>query len=479
MFLASLLLPGLGQWLRGDRVKGVTLFGVALLMVLMVLWTGEPLWLGPLAVFWAWNVWEAARPEPAPPVWIPVITAALMFYTIGWRAAEIDLGELTGNFDRVRLIIRPMLEPDFFKPRAEVRQGWAELTVPCPPEDSGLFPTATSNTVNGVDVTLDRTCASVGDTLNVTISGLQSNVPAGLVWQSPIGDFFNLRDPVTREALTATPDDQGNLQISVIVPNAIPVGIDPNLPQEQRFYIRQERIVGGLGFDMSGCWAQMNNNNAFVSTPGPGYEFSVNGCFVLQGIYETLALAVMSTTFGTLLAIPFSFLAARNLMNANAFTRAVYVVTRTLLNIVRSIESLIIAIIFVVIVGLGPFAGMLAVTVHTVAALAKLFSELIEGIDPGPIEAMQAVGANWLQIIRYGVIPQVVPPFTAFTIYRLEINVRASTIIGVVGGGGIGFFLVQWINLSDFRAVSAAFIAILIIVALMDQVSAAVRKRLI
>lgn len=477
MLFASLLLPGLGQWLRGDRVKGVTLFGVALLMVLMVLWTGEPLWLIPVAVFWTWNGWDAARPEPAPPLWIPVVTAALMFYTIGWQAAEIDLAELTGNFDRVRLILRPMLEPDFFKPRAEVRQGWAEITVPCPSEENGLFPS--SNTVNGVGVTLDRTCANVGDTLNVTLGGLQEGVPAGLVWQSPIGDFFNLRDPQTGQVLQAVPDAQGNLQVEVVVPNAIPAGIDPTLPQEQRFYIRQERIIGGLGFDFSGCWAQMNNNNAFIPTSGPGYEFSVNGCFVLQGIYETLALAVMSTTFGTLLAIPLSFLAARNLMNANAFTRAVYVVTRTLLNIVRSIESLIIAIIFVVIVGLGPFAGMLAVTVHTVAALAKLFSELIEGIDPGPIEAMQAVGANWLQIIRYGVIPQVVPPFTAFTIYRLEINVRASTIIGVVGGGGIGFFLVQWINLSDFRAVSAAFLAILVIVALMDQVSAAVRKRLI
>jgi len=119
------------------------------------------------------------------------------------------------------------------------------------------------------------------------------------------------------------------------------------------------------------------------------------------------------------------------------------VVIRTILNIVRSIESLIIAIVFVIIVGLGPFAGVLAIAFHSVAALAKLYSEVIEGIDPGPIEAIRATGANWAQVVRYAVIPQIIPPFTAFTIYRWDINVRSSTIIGFVGGGGIGFYLVQ------------------------------------
>ena len=92
---------------------------------------------------------------------------------------------------------------------------------------------------------------------------------------------------------------------------------------------------------------------------------------------------------------------------------------------------------------------------------------------------MQAAGANWPQVVRYGVVPQIVPPFTAFTIYRWDINVRASTIIGFVGGGGIGFFLVQWINLGDFRAVSATFLAILMVVMIMDFVSARVRARLV
>ena len=121
----------------------------------------------------------------------------------------------------------------------------------------------------------------------------------------------------------------------------------------------------------------------------PGYVISKNGLYILQGIYETLALALLATTLGALLALPICFLAARNLMGTNPLTYAIYVLVRTLLNIFRSIEALIIAIVFVVIVGLGPFPGMLALTVHTTAALGKLYSEVIEGIDSGPIEAIR------------------------------------------------------------------------------------------
>ncbi len=165
-------------------------------------------------------------------------------------------------------------------------------------------------------------------------------------------------------------------------------------------------------------------------------------------------------------------------MGGNPITMAIYFIVRTILNIVRSIEALIMAIIFVVIVGLGPFPGMLAITVHTIAALGKLYSEVIEGIDPGPIEAIRATGATWLQVVRYAVIPQIVPPFTALTIYRWDINVRSSTIIGFVGGGGIGFFLYQWILITDYRAVGASFIAIAVVVIILDFFSAKLREGL-
>jgi phosphonate ABC transporter permease subunit PhnE len=205
---------------------------------------------------------------------------------------------------------------------------------------------------------------------------------------------------------------------------------------------------------------------------------SFNGRFVFEGIAQTLGMALLATTIGGILAIPFAFVAARNLMSVNAITRAIYFVARTFLNLARSIESLILAIIFVKVVGLGTFAGFIALTIHTTAALGKLFSEIIEAIDPGPMEAISATGATWLQMVRYAVIPQIVPQFTALTIYRWDINTRTSTIIGIVGGGGIGFFLNQWIRNGDYRAVSASFIAIAVVVMVMDFVSAKIRARL-
>ena len=132
-----------------------------------------------------------------------------------------------------------------------------------------------------------------------------------------------------------------------------------------------------------------------------------------------------------------------------------------------------------VVVGLGPFAGPLALTIHSIAALAKLYSEAIESIDPGPIEAIHATGANWIQTVIYAVVPQIVPPFVSFTIYRWDINVRMSTIIGFAGGGGIGFLLQQNINLLDYRAASVQMLAIAIVVATMDYISAVIRERFV
>ncbi len=467
--LASLLVPGLGQFLSGRRSRGALVLTLIALMLGLIGWAvipsvgfteatlpfkGDPAnyqWLIAVALVWLWGVWDAAAPATPRPLWVPFLISGFMFYSLGWQASGLNPRALTENFDRAMQVLRPMSQPDFIQPRAERREGWAQLIVPCPAE--GEAPAAASHTVATVTLTLSAGCAQVGETLTAAGAGLWTDTPIELVWQSPIGDFFPLRVPETQTFYQVAPDAQGNFTASFVVPNAIPPGIDPTLAQEQRLYVRQSRPLGG-------------------------YELSTNGGFVVQGIYETVALALMATTFGAVFAIPLSFLAARNLMSANPLTLGLYVIVRTLLNIVRSIESLIIAVVFVVFVGLGPFAGMLALMVHTIAALAKLYSEVIEGIDPGPIEAIRATGANWLQVARYAVVPQIVPPFTAFTIYRWDINVRSSTIVGLVGGGGIGFFLVQWINLSDFRAVSASFIAILVGVMLMDFFSARIREKL-
>jgi len=143
------------------------------------------------------------------------------------------------------------------------------------------------------------------------------------------------------------------------------------------------------------------------------------------------------------------------------------------------VEALIMVIVFAVWVGIGPFAGVLALSLHTVAALAKLFSEQVESILPGPLEAIKATGATRLQTIVYAVIPQIVPPYISFTMYRWDINVRMSTIIGFAGGGGIGFLLQQNINLLNYRAAAAQMLAIAIVVAMMDFLSSYMREKVV
>lgn len=155
----------------------------------------------------------------------------------------------------------------------------------------------------------------------------------------------------------------------------------------------------------------------------------------------------------------------------------IYYITRTFLNGFRSIEALVMAIVFVIAVGIGPFAGVMALGLHTIVSLAKLYSEQVESIMAGPLEAIQATGANRLQTIVYAVIPQIIPPYISYTMYRWDINVRMSTIIGFVGGGGIGFLLQQNINLLNYRAASAQMFAIAIVVASMDYISSVLREK--
>ncbi len=194
---------------------------------------------------------------------------------------------------------------------------------------------------------------------------------------------------------------------------------------------------------------------------------------------ETIYMALMATVLGVILAVPLSFLAARNLMSGHPVSALLYVVTRGVLNVVRSIEPLIWGIVFVVWVRVGPFAGVLALGMHSVAALGKLYSEAIEGIDPGPVEAITATGASRVQTVAYGVVPQVIPAFLSFTIYRWDINVRMSTIIGLVGGGGIGQMLFQYTNLLRWNEAATVMWLIVAVVWLMDYASARIRERIV
>lgn len=196
----------------------------------------------------------------------------------------------------------------------------------------------------------------------------------------------------------------------------------------------------------------------------------------LFAIIETIYLALIATLISIPPTLILSFLTARNLMKDNVFTFSIYYVLRIILNFVRSIEPLIWAIIFSVWVGIGPYAGMIALLVHTIAANAKLYSEAIESIEEGPVDAITATGANKLQIIWYAVVPQIVLPFLSFTIYRWDINVRMATVIGLVGGGGIGTMLMQYQGLGQWHEVGLIVIMIAIVVWIMDYVSAKIRE---
>jgi len=199
---------------------------------------------------------------------------------------------------------------------------------------------------------------------------------------------------------------------------------------------------------------------------------------ISSAMVETIFMALMATLLGFLFAFPLSFLGARNLMGKGPFGWAIYTLTRTFFNVFRSVEVLIWAIIFAVWVSFGPFAGVIALAIHTVAALGKLYSEQVESIDPGPVEAMTAVGARRWQIIVYGIIPQIIPSFMAFTMYRWDINVRMSTVIGLVGGGGIGRILFYYRNELDWEKVGAVVITIIAVVWTMDYISGRVRERI-
>ena len=194
----------------------------------------------------------------------------------------------------------------------------------------------------------------------------------------------------------------------------------------------------------------------------------------LRGALQTLEIAVVGTVTAAVLALPMGFAAARNAAPPWLFYAA-----RSILNVFRAVDTLVYALFFVAAVGLGPFPGVLAVVVYTATVLAKLYSEAIEAIDPGPVEAVKAVGATRLQVLRWGVVPQLGPQFLSFTLYRFETNIRAAAILGFVGAGGIGFYVQTYLRMLDYRAASAVLLVLVALVMLVDFASSRLRARLI
>jgi phosphonate transport system permease protein len=196
--------------------------------------------------------------------------------------------------------------------------------------------------------------------------------------------------------------------------------------------------------------------------------------YYLQELIVTLQIAVWGTALAIVCSVPLALLAAGNIT-----PWWVHQPVRRLLDAFRSINEMVFALLFVVAVGLGPFAGVLALWVHTTGTLAKLFSEAVEAIDPQPVEGIRATGAHALEEIAYGVLPQVMPLWISFTLYRFEANVRSASVVGMVGAGGIGMVLWEVIRGFQYAQTAAVLLMLVVSVALIDLVSAQLRKRLI
>ncbi|MCS7236332.1 MAG: phosphonate ABC transporter, permease protein PhnE [Armatimonadota bacterium] len=354
-----------------------------------------------------------------------VLAAAAFAY--GWRVTRIDLGELATKAHLVRPLVRDLLRPELLERVPRVQEVAVPVSLgggepPLPPS-------------RGPQVQVSSRAVRVGQEVVVRGEEFEPGRPGRLVWRDATGAPAPLAEFST--------DARGGFQLRVRIPDTL----------------------GDRGEVV-----------AVVELAQTVWRPSETLRLVAERMVETVFLALMGTAMGVVFAVPLSFLGARNLAYGPVGL-AVYGVSRTVLNVFRSVEPLILATVFAVWVGIGPFAGVLALGVHSVASLGKLYSEAIEAIDPGPIEAVEATGASRLQVVRYAVIPQIVPQFIAFTIYRWDINVRMSTVIGFVGGGGIGFLLMQYINLLLWQKAATAVWAITVVVALMDYLSARVRER--
>jgi len=190
---------------------------------------------------------------------------------------------------------------------------------------------------------------------------------------------------------------------------------------------------------------------------------------------ETVQIAVWGTLIAIVLSIPLALLGARN-TTPHAL---VFHATRMFLNALRSINELVFALIFVAAVGLGPFAGVLAIALHATGMLAKFCAEEVEGVDRGPIEAMQATGAGRLQVILFGIVPQVVPAFVSYSVYRFDVSIRAATILGLVGAGGLGFSLIKTMKLFLYHQTATCILVIFVLVAVSDWLCARIRARIL
>lgn len=366
------------------------------------------------------------------------LLAIALIYTVGVRETELDLPALVRGIPRGSALIRDFLAPDVFIRETSVTSIEFEFPVPCGAAPPAQLPDS------GPRIVPSDSCGAVGDSIIVEGYDLEPLSEIRLFWVLQGNPDERLR------AGSGTSDLAGRFESEVSV-RPIVAAQDG---QASKLQAEVRSVVGGLA-----------PSQALLET--------------IDASILTLFMALIATSLAAVVAIPISFLAAANITRHGAIGSASYFLARSYLNVTRTFEPLVLATIFGLWVGFGPFAGVLALTVFTIGSLGKLFSEAVESIDVGLIEAVSATGASRVQVIQYAVIPQIIPDFTSFSVYHWDINVRISTIIGFVGGGGIGFLLNQNLRTFSYHKVGTALWAIVVMVSLLDLFSAEVRKRVI
>ena len=407
--ILSLVIPGLGQFVLGQRWRGGLIFLATVITAFLINFTlvtigiGEItlgslvtswLWL-PLILFWIWNVLDTRavaaeirkgdmRMWTMPSVLPGLLLIALVFYFIAWNVTNVRLDRLVTRFSDAKLVMRDLVNP--------------EIMV-----------------------------YNVGESTRVCS------------WECMYDYFTDTRAGRTPEQ---------------------PIRLSNNM--YEIFGRMADRPASGLRVTLG-----LAERGEMVRTFVPGK------------MIETIAIGLMATIFSTIIALPVSFLAAHNVMRHIPGGTVIYYAMRGLLNIVRAVDTVVWGLIVIVWVGLGSFAGVIALTIHSIAALGKLYSEEIEHIDPGPVEALTATGSNLLQVVRYGIVPQITPSFLAYTLLRWDINMRSATVIGFVAGGGIGFFVIETIRMGGYQQYATALWAVAVVIILVDAISAKWRENIL
>ena len=375
------------------------------------------------------NPWQRA-------VRFGILVLTLAILAVAWQVTGIDLRKLT-NAANARPILTALITPDVVSRAISSVELQAALQVG-----------QTSD--QGVAVSNDS-----GQSLRITPGA----VDAG--------------QTITFEGSGYEPDGTG--QIRLVLPDGRDLLFTRDLQTDSRGNFSEQRTWPASATLPAGTYTV----RLILNAPSGPWHFSETLGLTLGRMGETILLALMGTVLGVLFSVPLSFLGARNLMGGSPLGLAIYYVMRLVFTVTRSIEVLILGLIMVVIVGIGSYAGVLAIVVHSIGSLGKLYSEAIESIEPGPVEAITATGADRFQTVLAAVVPQVIPEFLAVTIFWWDHNVRMSTVLGLVGGGGIGFLLVQYMNLLQYNQAATVLWMIVIVVMVMDYASATIRARLV